>query len=63
MRNTININSRKEIKKVFASLEDLRPRRVHILHFRHPKGLGQTVATQALRIAKQVYGWSSGIYE
>lgn len=63
MKNTINVKSRKEIKKVFASLEYLHPRRAHILHFRHPKGLGQTIATQARRIAKRVEGWSSGTYE
>lgn len=63
MKNTINVNSRKEIKQVFASLEYLHPRRAHILHFRHPKGLGQTIATQARRIAKRVDGWTSGTYE
>ena len=63
MKNTINVKSRKEIKQVFASLKYLHPRRAHILHFRHPKGLGQTIATQARRIAKRVKGWSSGTYE
>lgn len=59
MKNTINVNSRKEIKQVFASLEFLHPRRAHILHFRHPKGFGQSLATQAHRIAKRVDGWRS----
>nr|DAS15097.1 MAG TPA: hypothetical protein [Caudoviricetes sp.] len=63
MKNTINVKSRKEIKQIFASLEYLHPRRAHILHFRHPKGLGQTIATQARRIAKRVEGWTSGTYE
>lgn len=63
MRNTINVKSRHEIKQVFAALEYLHPRRTHILHFRHPKGLVQSVATQARRLAKLVGGWTSGVYD
>lgn len=63
MRNTINVKSRHEIKKFFATLKTLHPRQALILHFRHPKGLGRTIATQARRITKRVDGWSSGTYE
>lgn len=63
MRNTINVKSRKEIEHVISTTAPLHSRRVHILHFRHPKGLSQSIATQARRIAKLVDGWTSGIYE
>lgn len=63
MKNTINVNSRKEIKQAISTIIPLHSRRVHILHFRHPKGLGQTIATQARRIAKRVKGWTSGTYD
>lgn len=63
MKNTINVKSRHEIKKFFASLKTLHHRQALILHFRHPKGLSQTVATQARRLAKRVDGWISGTYE
>lgn len=63
MRNTINVKSRKEIKHVISTMAPLHSRRVHILHFRHPKGLSQSIATQARRITKRVDGWTSNTYE
>ena len=63
MRNTINVKSRKEIKHIISTIAPRHSRRVHILHFRHPKGLSQSIATQARRIAKLVDGWTSGIYD